>query len=71
MSDWTGGGGSTKFGCALIRWRLMAQEVKEFTQDRKEEIEVYRLHCKGTEGKTAKETLSAVRWWRDHSYRVE
>lgn len=49
----------------------MAQEVKEFIQDRKEEIEVYRLHCKGTVGKTAKETLSAVRWWRGHSYRVE
>ena len=46
----------------LIGWGLVAWGVKEFTQGRKE-IKVYRIHCKGVAGRTAKERLSASRQW--------
>ena len=39
-------------------------EVKEFTRGRTKEIEVYQIHPKGVEGRTAKQRLSAIRqWW--------
>ena len=48
----------------LIGWRPGARVVKEFTQGRGKEIEVYRIHREGAAGRIAKERLSAgkQRW---------
>lgn len=47
----------------LVRWGLEAEVVKEVTQGRAKEVEVYRIHCKESVGKTANDALPTIKQW--------
>ena len=68
--DWVTMLHQTSLGCPYSLGPA-AEAVKEFTQGRTKQIKVYWIHCKGAVGRTAKERMSASRWWWGCNCRME